>query len=65
VWSWVLPIIRSARRSAGTGSLGARSHWSPVKSQSLEQCLLGYRLCDPNDLWPGILAIKYHNATPW
>lgn len=33
--------------------------------ESLEQCLLGYRLCDPSVLWPGILARKHHNASPW
>lgn len=35
-----------------------------MQNQRLEQCLLGYCLCDPNVLWPGILAIKHHDASP-
>lgn len=62
VWSWALATIR---RNAGAGSSGARSHRGPVQSQSLGQCLLGYCLCDPCVLWPGVLAVKHHSASPW
>lgn len=42
-----------------------KSWGGAVQSQSLEQCLLGYCLWDPCVLWPGILAVKHHNASPW